>query len=92
MVKLFAKMSKLFAVLQYLFIMLELLHNYFDNRIKLFIDLYLVKFLDALTKLFFSHLEIEKKYHSSLEIWRLKLHVDAEITKLKESTWKEQFC
>jgi len=45
MVKLFARMLKLFAVL---FIMLELLHNYFDNQIKLFLDPNLVKFLKCL--------------------------------------------
>jgi len=32
---------------------LSILHNYFDGLIKLFLDLYLAKFLDALAKLFF---------------------------------------
>ena len=32
---------------------LSVLHNYFDDPIKLFLDLYLAKFLDASTKLSF---------------------------------------
>jgi len=35
---------------------LSVLHNYFDDLIKLFSDSYLVKFLDILTKPFFLYI------------------------------------
>jgi len=35
-------------------LLFTLKHNYFDGLTKLFSDLYLAKFLDALAKLFFS--------------------------------------
>jgi len=38
-----ARMLKLFAAL---LLMLKLLHNYFSDATKLFLDLYAVKFLD----------------------------------------------
>jgi len=38
-----------------LVINLSVLHNYFDEVTKLFLNLYLVKFLDILVKLFFPH-------------------------------------
>jgi len=40
---------------------LSVLYNYFDGAIKLFSDLYLVKFLDASTKPFFLCRRTKKK-------------------------------
>jgi len=40
---------------------LSVLYNYFDNPIKLFSDLYLVKFLNTSAKLFFPCIKISKK-------------------------------
>jgi len=55
MLKLIARTSKLFAVL---FSMLEILilRNYFNNPTKLFLDVYLAKFLDTSAKSFFPYL------------------------------------
>jgi len=44
-----------------LVINLCILHNYFNSLTKLFSDLYLVKFLDTLAKLFFSCIRNEYK-------------------------------
>lgn len=51
MLKLVARMSKLFTAL---LVVLGVLHNYFDSPTKLFLDLYLAKFLDTLANPFFS--------------------------------------
>jgi len=50
MFKLVAKISKFFAAL----LILLKRSNYFDSLTKLFSDLYLPKFLDTSTKMFFS--------------------------------------
>jgi len=42
-------------------ISLNVLYNYFDNPIKLFSDLYLVKFLNTSAKLFFSCIKTSQK-------------------------------
>jgi len=45
-----------------------LVYNYFDDLIKLFSDLYLTKFLDVLTKSFFSYRQV---ILFPIEIWLL---------------------
>jgi len=46
------------AVKNFLAINLSVLHNYFNCSIKLFLDLYLTKFLDISAKWFFSRIVI----------------------------------